>query len=263
MHPGSIPGEASKPMVVRERNGLSVSRQPSADWPRRGFVTMTIDFAALRTKMVDCQIRTTDVTDLAIIDAMLAVPREEFVSSRLRPLAYIDEDVEIAPADETGVARYMMEASPFARLIQLAGVGPSDFVLDVGCASGYSAAVLSLVAGSVIALEESAELVEAAQSNLDRLGYHGVAVVEGPLAAGCKSEAPYDVIMMEGSVEEVPAALFDQLKDGGRLVVVEGNGNAAIAKIYQKSGTVVSGRRAFNAAVKPLPGFERAAEFEF
>ncbi|WP_274628916.1 protein-L-isoaspartate O-methyltransferase family protein [Arvimicrobium flavum] len=224
---------------------------------------MNPDFAALRTKMVDGQVRTTDVTDSAILDAMLAVPREEFVPAKLRPLAYIDEDVEIAPASSSGGARYLMEASPFAKLLQLAEIRADDVVLDVGCGSGYSSAVLSRLAGSVIALEENATLAERAQSTLDRLGYHTVAVVQGALAAGHEPEAPYDVIVIEGGVETVPEPLLDQLKEGGRLVAVEGAGNAGIAKVYLKIDGLTSARRAFNAAVKPLPGFERTPEFEF
>lgn len=224
---------------------------------------MTTDFAALRTKMVDGQLRTNDVTDLRILDAMLAEPREEFVPAKFRPLAYIDENIEIAPPLGGGRARYLMKASPFARLVQLAGIGANDVVLDVGCGTGYSAAILSHVAGSVIALEEDAVLAKLAQSTLDRLGHHGVVVVQGPLVAGYPAEAPYDVILIEGGVETVPQALFDQLKNGGRLVAVEGTGNSAMAKIYLKNGDVTSARSAFNAAVKPLPGFERVREFEF
>lgn len=224
---------------------------------------MTADFAALRTKMVDCQLRTTDVTDAFILDAMLSVPREEFVPAAKRPLAYIDEDLEIVAAGDGNAARYLMEPSPFARLLQLATIGRGDVVLDVGCGTGYSAAVLSRLAGSVIAVEENPALAEMAQSTLDRLGYHGVAVVQAPLTAGHAAEAPYDVILLEGAVEQIPTALCDQLKEGGRLVCIEGTGNAAVAKVYLNDGGVVSARRAFNAATKPLPGFERVREFQF
>lgn len=213
--------------------------------------------------MVDCQLRTTDVTDASILDAMLSVPREEFVPAGLRALAYIDEDLEIEAASGGNAARYLMEPSPFARLLQLATIGRDDVVLDVGCGTGYSAAVLSRLAGSVIAIEENPALAERAQATLDRLGYHGVAVVQAPLKAGHAAEAPYDVILLEGAVEEIPAALCDQLKEGGRLVCIEGHGNAGVAKVYVKSGGAVSARRAFNAATKPLPGFERTPEFQF
>src|SRR5262245_25256377 len=108
---------------------------------------MSADFAELRTKMVDGQLRTTDVTDPAILDAMLSIPREAFVDEKRRQLAYVDADTEIAPG------RYLMEASPFAKLLQLAGIAASDRVLDVGAGTGYGAAVLSRLAASVVALE--------------------------------------------------------------------------------------------------------------
>lgn len=224
---------------------------------------MTIDFHALRTKMVDGQLRTTDVTDTAVLDAMAGVPREKFVPARRRELAYIDEDIEVAMASAGRTARYIMEPSPFARLIQLAGIRASDLVLDVGCTTGYSAAVLSRIASFVVAVESDPALVEAANSNLTALGYENVAVVEAPLAEGHAAQAPYDVIVIEGAVDFVPEALLDQLKDGGRLVAVVGRGNAASAMVYQKDGGVVSARRTFNAAVAGLDDFKREPAFQF
>lgn len=212
--------------------------------------------------MVDGQLRTTDVNRIPLLEAFLAVPREAFVPSRLRPLAYIDEDLEVTPV-ASGERRFLMEPSPFARMLQLAGIGPGDVVLDVGAATGYSAAILSLLSGSVIALESDATLADEATARLAEFGYDNVAVVQGPLPAGYPSEAPYDVIVVEGAVDEVPQALFDQLKDGGRLVVVEGQGNAGVAQLYVRQGAAVSARRGFNAAVKPLPGFRKEKAFEF
>ena len=172
--------------------------------------------------MVDGQVRTTDVTAPAIIAAMLEIPREQFVPARRRSLAYIDEDIELTlPGDSD--ARFLMEPSPFAKLVQLADVGSGDFVLDVGCATGYSAAVLSRLASSVIALECDAGLAAAATENLSRLGYDNVVVVEGPLQEGYAPEAPYDVIFVGGAVDQVPAALFDQLPTEGSLAGVLGH----------------------------------------
>jgi protein-L-isoaspartate(D-aspartate) O-methyltransferase len=218
---------------------------------------MNADFSELRVKMVDGQVRTTDVTDPAIIDAMLAIARETFVDEGRRALAYIDEDIEIAPG------RYLMEASPFAKLVQLADIRPGETVLDVGTGTGYSAAVLSRLAGRVVALESDAALAERARAALAGMAADHVAVVTGPLAAGHAEAAPYDVIILEGAVEVMPDALFAELGEGGRLVAVEGQGNAGVARLYLKSGGIVTGRRAFNAAVKPLPGFERIAAFVF
>lgn len=215
------------------------------------------DFASLRTKMVDGQVRTTDVTSIPLLDALLEVEREKFVPAAKSKLAYIDEDIEVTPG------RYLMQPSPFARIVQLAGVKPSDFVLDVGTCAGYSAAILSRLAGAVVALEENSSLAAMAQETLASLGYDNVAVVEGRLAEGYKSEAPYDVIVIEGAVERLPAALFDQLKEDGRLVVVEGLGNAAVVRLYIKQDGITRWRSAFNASVKPLPGFNTEPAFEF
>ena len=224
---------------------------------------MAADFEAQRIKMVDGQVRTTDVTDSALLSAMLSVPREEFVPARRRELSYIDEDIEIAAADGGRSARYLMEPSPFARLIQLAEVKPTDFVLDIGCGTGYSSAVLSRLASFVVAVESDAHLAEAATAGLARLGYENVAVVAAPLAAGHTGEAPYDLIVIEGAVDEVPQDLLDQLKDGGRLVAVIGEGNAARAVLHVRDGGTISHRKAFNAAVKSLDEFRRAPAFEF
>lgn len=215
------------------------------------------DFTFQRTKMVDGQIRTTDVTDVPLLDALLAVPREFFVPEGRRSLAYIDEDLEIAPA------RYLMEPSPFAKLVQLAEIGPGDQVLDVGGGTGYGAAILSSLAAAVTALECDPALASQARANLSALGVANAEVITGDLGTGHAAGAPYDVILLEGSVGIVPERLFPQLAEGGRLVFVIGRGNAGVARIYVKTGEVVSGRRSFNAAVKPLPGFDRIPEFEF
>ena len=218
---------------------------------------MTLNFEDLRIKMVDNQLRTTDVTDKPLLQAFLDVPRENFVPSIRMPLAYIDDDVLVSDG------RYLMQPSPFAKLAQLANIQPEDVVLDIGCVTGYSPAVLSRVARSVVAVECDAELAGQAISNLATLGFDNVVVVNAPLESGYAPGAPYDVVLFEGSVDHVPASLFDQLKNGGRLVVVEGTGNAGKSMLYVKNDGIVSGRRAFNSAVKTLPGFEKIAEFEF
>lgn len=221
---------------------------------------MTADFQDLRVKMVEGQVRTTDVTDAAILAAMFQVPREEFVPAQRRALAYIDEDIEFA---EGRPGRFLMRASPFAKLIQLAEIRAGDLVLDIGCGTGYSSAVLARIAGFVVALESDPALAGEAGNRLAALGCDNVSVVEGPLPAGHAPQAPYDVIVVEGAVDEIPSTLTDQLKDGGRLVAVVGEGHAGRATLWRKEDGLVSSRPAFNAAVQPLDAFRREPEFIF
>jgi protein-L-isoaspartate(D-aspartate) O-methyltransferase len=223
---------------------------------------MDSDFAQHRMRMVDNQLRTTDVNQPSLLEAMLAVPREDFVAVTKRNLAYIDEDLEMVTAG-TRPTRYLMAPSPFAKLVQLAEVGANDTVLDVGCGTGYSAAVLSRMAKAVVALESDSVLAASARENLSRLGAVNVEVVQGELRSGCAAKGPYDVILIGGSIDFFDDVLFAQLREGGRLVAVEGKGNAGKARIYTKWNGVVTGRNAFNVAIMPLPGFERAYTFQF
>lgn len=224
---------------------------------------MNIDYAELRRKMVDNQVRTVDVTRLSVLAALLAVPREVFIAEDFKKFSYIDEDVEVKSAENGAPARYIMEAAPFAKLLQLADVSKKDIVLDIGCTTGYSAAVLSELGSSVIALESDESLAQSAKDNLDKNGYDNVVVVNGALQDGYQKEAPFDVIMIEGSVDFVPEHLFTQLREGGRLVVVIGHGNAGVAQLFIKEDGVISVRRGFNLAVKPLAGFLKKQEFVF
>lgn len=218
-----------------------------------------IDFATLRRNMVNGQIRTNDVTELALIGALSEVPRERFVPSSRRALAYVDDDL---PLGERG-QRYLIQPMVMARMIQAAGVGPTDLVLDVGCATGYSAAVVARLAESVVGLEEDPALAAEATRVLEDLAIGNVAVVTGPLAAGWRAEAPYDVILMQGAVEEVPEALTAQLKDGGRLIAVVGTGRSGRATLFRNVNGDISSREIFDAAVPLLPGFSRVRGFQF
>jgi protein-L-isoaspartate(D-aspartate) O-methyltransferase len=218
-----------------------------------------IDFAAQRTRMVESQIRTEDVTDKEVIAAMSAVAREKFVPERIAELAYIDQDLAIAGMGMGG--RFLMKPATLARLLQAADVAPTDRVLAVGCGLGYAAAVLAQLAASVVALEEDAVLAAGARKQLG--GFANVQVVEGQLEEGHKAGAPYDLILVEGAVEMVPEALLGQLGEGGRLVAVVGYGRAASATVFTKVDGDVGDRPAFDADVPPLPGFRRPKGFVF
>ena len=222
-----------------------------------------IDHEQARINMVDCQIRPNDVTNFAVLEVFGSVPREEFVPARNRDLAYVDEDIAVH-ADVVGAyKRYLMEPMSMARLVQLAAIQKDDIVLDVGCGTGYSTAVLSMLCSSVVAVECDETLAAQAGEHLTELNYDNAVVVTGALEAGYPGEGPYDVIFIGGAIDIVSEELLSQLKDGGRLVTVEGHGNSGSACLYTNSGNQVSGRKAFNCAVKPLPGFESAESFEF
>lgn len=220
------------------------------------------DFKLARRTMVDRQIRPADVTNRNILKAIGETPREVFVPLELRPLAYSDADLPLTPAGSGG-QRFLVEPAILARLLQLADVREEDIVLDVGCATGYSSAVLSLIANSVVALEEDERLAEAAAETLLELDIGNVAVLSGPLAAGYAPEGPYDVILVFGSVEEVPAELLGQLKRGGRLVTIVGTGPGGEATLFYRNGGEVSPRAAFNASAPALPGFAKRRSFAF
>lgn len=219
-----------------------------------------IDFTQARRTMVDGQVRVNDVTDAALISAMLEVPREKFVPDARASLAYIDEDLCVLEASGGHPARYLMEPMVLARLLQALEITPESKVLDVGCATGYSAAVLSLIAGNVVAVEEDASLAASAKKLLRG---PNIELVSGNASAGWAAGAPYDAILIGGAVEEIPQALTLQLKDGGRLAAVIRKDTAARAMLYMRTGDRVSARRLFDAAIPPLPGFEAPQTFVF
>lgn len=218
------------------------------------------DFAIARMKMVDSQLKTEAVTDYGVLTVMARVPREQFVPPAQRPFAYLDNDIVLK---RSGDPRYLMQPAAFARLLQLAEITSADRVLDIGLGTGYSAAVIAGLARSVVALESDPDLALTARQNLATLDATNAKVVVGSLDAGAASDGPYDVIVLEGSVEVMPSSLFAQLAENGRLVAVVGKGWSAVATLYRKSGDDIGRRPAFNLAVSPLPGFRQPAAFVF
>ena len=221
------------------------------------------DFKAQRLAMVESQLRPNEVTDPRLLAAMRSLPREEFVPARLRSLAYIDEAIEIFPSVDGAPARYLLAPMVLARLIQLAAARPEDTVLDVGCGTGYSTAVLAQLAGKVIGLEPEPELADAAREALRKLGIANAEIVEGPLAGGHRPEAPYDAILLNGSVPEPPEALLEQVREGGRLAAVLSTGIQGKAYLFVKVAGEASGVPHFDAGARPLPGFQPAPAFTF
>jgi len=209
-----------------------------------------MDYKAARHMMVEAQLRTNRVINPELIAALESVPRENFVPRQMAGSAYVDGAVPI------GNGRSLMEPMVFGRLLQTAAIRSTDVVLDVGCGSGYSAAVLSHVASTVVALEVDSELAGRASSALAALGVDNVAVVTGPLTAGDAAHGPYDVIIIEGQVPSVPKGLLDQLADGGRLLTVldEGTGPGR-ATLFTRFAGGISHRVIFDATAGRLPGF--------
>ena len=217
-----------------------------------------MDFAVARRMMVDGQVLTRDVFDPDLLAAMLEVPRERFVPPAQAALAYLDRNLPLT-ADGS---RCLLQPMVLARLLQAADITATDRVLDVGCGTGYSSALLARLAGSVVALEEDKDLAAFARRVLRELAPQ-VEVVEGLLKTGWPAAGPYDAIVLNGAAEIIPEPLFAQLKDGGQLVGIEGEGPATQARIYCSIRGEISGRSITEAAAPLLPGFARPPEFVF
>ena len=215
------------------------------------------DYNLRRTMMVDTQVRPSDVTKFPIIDAMLAVPRESFVPTEKREVAYIGENLDL------GNGFTLLEPRTFAKILDALDIQFDHLVLDLACGLGYSSAVIARMAEAVVAIEENAELAGEAQSILTDNGADNVAVVEGNLIEAGAKHGPYDIIVIEGGVEQVPTALTDQLKEGGRIAAIFMTGDLGICKIGHKLNEDVVWRFEFNASAPVLNGFENAEEFAF
>lgn len=227
-----------------------------------------IDFELARATMVESQLRTDKVTDRRILSAFATLPRERFVPEGKRDLAYSDASLEVWPSIDGAPARFLLPPVVLARLIQLAAVEEKDAVLDIGCGTGYSTAVLARLARMVTAVEAEPELASAAREALHKLGAANATVVEGALARGVPESGPFDVILLNGSVPEVPGTLLAQLKEGGRLCAViaagrEGRPRQGKATLFVKVDGEASGLPHFDANARALPGFAPSPSFTF
>jgi protein-L-isoaspartate(D-aspartate) O-methyltransferase len=213
------------------------------------------DFETLRTVMVDTQVRPSDVTKFPIIDAMLSVPREDFVPDDRRDAAYVDDNLDL------GAGRVILEPRTMGKMLDALDIQASEVVLDLGCGLGYSTALLARLAEFVVAVEEDEARVTEAQANLSAHDVDNAAVVHGTLAAGAPKQGPYGVIVLEGAAEQVPDTLVDQLKDGGRMAVLFSEGALGVMRIGHKLDGAMTWRMAFNAGAPVAPGFERRPAF--
>lgn len=215
------------------------------------------EFTAARHAMVDCQVRPSDVTQYGIIDAMLWAPREAFVPKALREIAYAESEIAL------GAGRVLLAPRTFGKMLEAASITDDDLVLDIAPGTGYSTAVISRLAAAVVAIEPSESMQATASDVLADLEVDNAIISTGEPAAGDAAHGPYDVILINGAVETVPAALTDQLKDGGRLVALFMDGAIGQCRVLVRAGGIVSTRYVFDATAPVLNGFERTREFAF
>jgi protein-L-isoaspartate(D-aspartate) O-methyltransferase len=249
---------------INRENEVKAGRDSQAREPlSRDFIMQ--DFHAARLNMVESQLRVNAVIDLDILAAFVETPRELFVPEARRSLAYMDECVKIADAaGPQKRPRYLMEPRVFGKMLTLANVQPSDHVLDVGCGLGYSSAVLARLAERVVALECDDMFSGKCAESFQQLGLSNIQVqIANDLTQGYAKLAPYDVILLNGSVSRVPDALLSQLKEGGRLVAVINKGVGAQAHLFIRADGKTSGRPGFDANIRALPGFELEESFTF
>lgn len=213
------------------------------------------DYAARRITMVDTQIRPSDVTKFPIIDAMLSVPREEFLPAGRQEAAYIGENISL---DRN---RVILEPRTLAKMLDALDVQRDELVLDVGCALGYSSAIIARLAEAVVAVDDDKDMVNEAQDILSREGADNVILQLGTLADGAAEHGPYDAMIIQGGVERLPDRLLAQLKDEGRIACLFMENELGVVRIGYKNGQSISWRFAFNASAPVLAGFQQEASF--
>jgi protein-L-isoaspartate(D-aspartate) O-methyltransferase len=218
-------------------------------------------FSTARQKMVDGQVRPSDVTDIRIIDAMLTLPREMFVPPSQRLMAYLDLDLDVSQGGR--VKRFLIKPAVTARMVQAAEIKESDEILVVGCATGYLAALVAKLAQRVTATEPDPSLVAEARIACAELGLEKVTVKAAEAIEGDSANAPFDVIILNGATEIVPESLYRQLKEGGRLVGAFATTKPQRVTMVTHSHDDFGYRTLFDAAIPVLPGLERSPAFVF
>ncbi|MEM8936308.1 MAG: protein-L-isoaspartate O-methyltransferase [Pseudomonadota bacterium] len=217
-----------------------------------------MDFLAARKQMLESQVRVNDVTDLRLQRALAETPRELFLPSELRELAYVERDIEYAPN------RWLMRVRDFSKLIGVARPDEGELVLNLFCGSGYSAAILSQLSEMVVAVESDEDLVRTAEENLNTLGLSNAAVIAGAPGEGAAAQGPFDLIIIDGVVEQNPDALMSQLKDGGRLAAIVRENGVSRGVLFRRDGDVSSHKPFFDAGTKAvLPEFAAEKTFAF
>ena len=205
--------------------------------------------------MVDTQVRPSDVTKFPIIDALLNVRREAYLPEALREAAYVGENLAIAPG------RVVLEPRTFAKMLDAMDLQSDDLVLDIGAGFGYSTAILARMVHTVVGLEEDADMAQDAQAALSGNDVDNAAIEDGALNVGAAQHGPYDAILIQGGVEDVPPVILEQLKDGGRIGALFMNGPLGVVRVGHMSNGKVTWRDAFNAAAPVLQGFKAESVF--
>lgn len=213
------------------------------------------DYAHRRTVMVDTQVRPSDVTKFPIIQAMLTVPREDFVPATQREAAYVGENVSL------GGGRVVLEPRTIAKMLDALNPKPGEVALDIGSGLGYSSALMAQLAETVVAVESEPAWAGEAEAGLANIGADNAVVVEGALADGAPQHGPYDMILIQGGVEHVPEAILAQLKDGGRIAALFMERALGVCRLGYKSDGALTWRFLFNAAAPLLPGFTKRSDF--
>jgi len=225
---------------------------------RHGRTTLMTQFEQLRARMVDNQLRTSGVTEWALLAEMGKLPRERFVPADRQSVAYIDDIHWLGQGPER---RFMMAPATLAKLLQLAELSDDDAVLDIGAGTGYGTAVMAGLAASVTGLEANAELAKIASRNLEELGIDNATIIAGDIS--WIGRGKFDVIVVQGALDSVPDAMLAALNDGGRLIALIRTGGVAVANVFVKSGKSITARGEFNATLPLLDQAQPDVEFVF